>query len=90
MCKSSKIYKKYFKNLNSKSITDTKKFWMTVKLLFSNKSKTANIILNENHRIIKENKKIPHTLNKYFTDLTKTLKLKKASPALKKLFETAA
>ena len=25
-----------------------------------------------------------HTLNKYFTNLTKTLKLKKTSPALKK------
>ena len=51
---------------------------------FSNKRKTANIIiLHENHRIIK-NKKISHTLNKYFTDFTKTLKLKTIIPALKK------
>ena len=42
---------KNFNNLNSKSITDTKKLWMTIKLIFSNKSKTANtIILHENHR----------------------------------------
>ena len=34
--------------------------------------------------IIKDNKKIWHTLNKYFTNLTKTLKFKKKSPALKK------
>ena len=61
----------YFINLNSKSITDTK-------------SKTANaIILHENNRIIKDDKKIPHTLNKYFTNLTKTLILKNTSPALK-------
>ena len=31
MCKSSKICKKeYFNNLNFKSISDTKKFWMTI------------------------------------------------------------
>ena len=86
MFKSSKICieKQYFKNLNSKDITDTKKFWVTVKPQFSNESKTANtIILHKNLRIIKDNKKISHTLNKYFINLTKTLKLKKTSPALK-------
>ena len=76
--------KQYFNNLNSKRIKDTKKFWKTVKPLFSNISKTANtIILHENIRIIKHNKKVSHTLNKYLTNLTKTLKLKKTSPALK-------
>ena len=65
----------YFNRLNSKSITDTKKLWKSVKPLFSNKSKTGNtIILHENNRIIKDNKKISHTSNKYFTNLTKTLK----------------
>ena len=54
-----------------------------MKPLFSNKNKTANtIILHKNNRIIKDNKKISH-MNKYFTSLTKTLKLKKTS-ALKK------
>ena len=48
---------------------------MEVRALFSNKSKTGNtIILHENNRIIKDNKKISHTSNKYFTNLTKTLK----------------
>ena len=65
----------YFNRLNSKSITDTKKLRKSVKPLFSNKSKTGNtIILHENNRIIKDNKKISHTSNKYFTNLTKTLK----------------
>ena len=55
----------YFNNLNSKSITDTKKFWKTVKPLFSNKVKTANtIIIHENYKINKDNQKISHTLNK--------------------------
>ena len=40
-----KAKQQYFNNLNSKSITDTKKFWKTVKPLFSNKSKTANTII---------------------------------------------
>ena len=75
----------YFNNLNSKIITDTKKFWKTVKPLFSNKRKTANtIILHKYNKIIKDDKKIAHTLNKYSANLTKTLKLKKSSPALKK------
>ena len=37
----------------------------------------------EHCRIIKDSKKLSHTLNKYSTNLTKTLKLKKISPALK-------
>ena len=81
----------YFNNLNSKSIADTNTTSITgtdtktVKPLFSNKSKTANtIILHENYRRIKNNKKISYTLNKYFTNLPKTLKLRKTSPALKK------
>ena len=39
----------YFNNLNPKSIADTKKFWITDKLIISNKSKTANtIVLHDN------------------------------------------
>ena len=74
----------YFNNWNSKNITDAKKFWKTVKPFFSNKSKTANtIILLQSYRITKDNKKISYNLKKYFTNLTRTLKLKKASLALK-------
>ena len=75
----------YFNNLNCERITYTKQFWKTVKPLFSNKSKTANTIIpHKNIRIIKDNKKIWHTLNKYFHKFDKTLKFKKKSPALKK------
>ena len=45
---------------------------------FSSKIKIKNtIILPENHKIIKENKTISHTFNKYLSNFTKTLKLKK-------------
>ena len=58
-----------------------------MKPLFSNKSKTANTItLHKSNRIIRDDKKILHTLKKYFTNLTKTLKLKKTSSALKKKY----
>ena len=41
-------------------------------------AKTENtIILHEKHRTMKDNRKILHTLNKYFINLIKTLKLKK-------------
>ena len=77
--------KQYFNNLNSKSIMDSKKFLTNVKLLFLSKTKTANTIIHhKNHGMIKNNKKISDTLNKYFTILTRNLKLKKTSRTLKK------
>ena len=73
MCKSSKPCKKtIFQQLNSKSIRDTKKFWMTDKLLISNKSKTANnIILSDNQSTMKDNKNMSHNLSKYFMNWLK-------------------
>ena len=56
----------HLNSLNSKSITDTNKFWKAVKPLLSNWSKTTNtIILRKNNRLIKDNQKILHTLNKW-------------------------
>ena len=68
----------YFNNLNPKVITDNKKFWSAVKPLFSYKSKAMNtIVLYEKGKIIKNYKIVSEVLNKYFTNLTKSLKLKK-------------
>ena len=81
MCKQQQC----FNNLNLKIITDSKRFWKTVKLLLSNRSRTeGNMIIHENNRIIKDNKKVSHTLNMYFTNLNKNPELKRTSPALKK------
>ena len=53
--------------------------------LFSKKIKTANIIiLHESNRIIKDNKKTSHTLNKYKFDEISEIKKKTISAALKK------
>ena len=64
---------------------DTKKLLTNVELLFLSKTKTTNtIIYHENGGMIKSNKKMSHILNKYFTILTRNLKLKKTSRTLKK------
>ena len=68
----------YFNNLNPKVITDYKKFWSTVKPLFSDKSKAMNtIVLHEKGKVIKNYKRVSEVLNKYFRNLTKSLRLKK-------------
>lgn len=55
---------------------DNKKLWSTVKPFFSDKSQIVNnIILSDNDKIIKDKIKVAKTLNDYFTNLTKKLKL---------------
>ena len=72
-----KSKKHYFENLDVKKVTDTKIFWNTIKPLISNKSKSTNsITLIEDQKILKHEEKIANTLNKYFSTLTKKLKLK--------------
>ena len=59
--------------------------WLTVEHRFSNKSKTknTNMLHENNYGMIKSNKKMSHTLNKYFKNLAENLRLKKTSLALK-------
>ena len=58
-------------------ITDNKKLWSAVKPLFSDKSKAMNtIVLYEKGKIIRNYERISEILNKYFTNLTKSLLLK--------------
>lgn len=54
---------------------DNRKLWSTAKLFFSDKSKMVKFILSDNDKIIKDKIKVAKTLNDYFTNLTKTLKL---------------
>ena len=52
-----KTKRSHYENLDLKDITDCKKFWATVKPLFSNKIKsTEYITLEENGKIINNNK----------------------------------
>ena len=59
-----KTEKNYFANLNVNSITDNRKFWQTVKPLFSNKLPHKETInLSENGQILNNNKEIAITFN---------------------------
>ena len=70
----------FFRDLNIKDLSDNKKFWKKIAQLFSNNTKNADtIILTKDNEIIRDEKKIATIFNTYFLNLTKNLKLRKAS-----------
>ena len=78
-----KSKKQYFNNIDIKDVMDNKKFWKTILPKFSNKCKTANkIIFVEDEKILQDKKAIASTFNKYFTDGTHSLGLKKKNIGL--------
>ena len=67
----------YFNNIDIKSVSDTKKFWKTIKPYFSNKGLNSNkIFLSEKGRLIKDPAAITATMNDYFVNITVTIGLK--------------
>ena len=71
-----KTKKNYFANLDVNSITDNRKFWQTVKPLFSNKLPHKETInLSKNGQILNNDKEIAITLNNYFSNIIKKLSL---------------
>ena len=65
------VKKEYLSYLNATDITDSRKFWSTVKRFFSDTSKTVNnIVLSDNGKMLKDEKKVAKTFNDYFTNLT--------------------
>ena len=66
----------YYGNLNPSNICDNKKFWNTVKPLLSEKCiTTENIILNENRKMVSDDKEIADIFNNYFSNAVKGLNL---------------
>ena len=65
--------KKYFSNLDMKNYTDNKKFWNTVKPLFSNYGESRTITLIEDENIISNDEELAKTLNHFFIDSVKLL-----------------
>ena len=58
-----KLKRNYYENLDVKDINDNKKFWATVKPLFSNKIKSAeNIYQDESGEIIRNEKEVANVL----------------------------
>ena len=67
-----KAKKDHFANLDTKSVTDNKKFWQTVKPLFSNKVKAETVIkLAENDAMIDYESEIAKNFNEYFINIVK-------------------
>ena len=66
--------KKYFANLNLKNYTDNKKFWNTVKPLFSNYSGAAQkITLVEDDKILTNDEEVARVFNDFFIESTLSL-----------------
>ena len=58
------------KILHLSSICDNKKFWATVKPLFSNKIKSVeNIVLSENGKLIKDEEEVANIFNDFFANM---------------------
>lgn len=67
--------KKYFSNLNLNNYTDNKRFWQTVKPLFSSGGIAQQITLVENDDVITSDKKITETFNTFFIEAVDSLEL---------------
>ena len=61
-----------------------KKFWATVKPLFSNKVKLAeNIVLSENGTLTKDEEEVANTFNDFFVNIVPNLGIKTQNEFLK-------
>ena len=66
----------YYSNIDIKNITDNRKFWKTIKPLFSEKHFSNNkIILVEGDEILSDNQEIAETFNIYFANVVKSLEI---------------
>ena len=73
-----KAKKQYFSNLKPKLITDNKKFWKSVKPLFSEKITVKEIInLTENGKILSSDTDVADTINYYFGNVAQNLNIPK-------------
>ena len=68
--------KKYYANININNIKDNKKFWQTVKPLFSNKEQNSKkITLVNNGDIVSEDMEVSEAFNSFFTNTVKSLNI---------------
>ena len=66
----------YFEKLKPSSISDNKKFWKTVKPMFSDKAMFSdNITLIENKKIISGDQEVAEIFNSYFSNAVKSLNI---------------
>ena len=71
-----KVKREYFAKLNEKNITEYRKFWQIVKPFLSEKNKSREkIIFAKNEEIISDDVEVANTLNNYFSNVVKNLKI---------------
>ena len=71
-----KTKKDYYGNVNEKDVIDNKKFWKTVKLLFSDKAKSSEkFTLVHEDKIITTDDENTKILNSFFSNVVKHLKI---------------
>ena len=69
-----KAKRSYFENLDIKNLSDNRKFWGTVKPLFSNKVRSNDYTtLNENDLLIRNEYKIANIFNTFFVNIVPNL-----------------
>ena len=70
----------YFKNLNVKDLSDSGKFWKTIKSYFSNKGlNSSRLLLKEKGNLVSDEKEVATIMNNFFISIMKGLELKKDS-----------
>ena len=70
--------KEYLKNLDLNNVGNSKRFWKTLKPMFSDSSVVSeNIVLIENNEVIRDDQAISEHSNHYFANITDTLKIAK-------------
>ena len=71
-----KVKTSYYEKLKPSSICDNKKFWNTVKPLFSEKTMTTeNITLVENNVMVSKDKEVAEVFNSFFSNAVKNLNI---------------
>ena len=72
--------KMFYTKLNTRDITDNKKFWKRIKPLFSEKYSSRNkITLLEGNNIISKDEEVAETTNTFFSNVVKELDIKACS-----------
>ena len=67
--------RKYFENNDTFKISDSKMFWKTVKLMFSNESvNRESITLVRGHKLLSANLEVAETFNAFFPEYSKRAK----------------
>ena len=67
----------YYKNLDTTIVNDNRKFWRTVKPLFSDKVQVpTSLTLLENNNLISNDEEVAEVFNNYFANITDALGIK--------------